>query len=609
MSENGETFDNGDAFETSAMKTVIESATIPAPPLNAADSMAKVKEHGWVERTAYDYKKFSDDRETREAEVVDEAGQPALIEGADWLSSAMRYEWDDEYGDVGPKIPRLEEELFGKTFRQETGSYLDAYDLKVTVEGDNRPPPIISFEDAGLHPVMLENVKLCGYNKPTPIQGYVIPAVLTGNDVVGCAQTGSGKTAAYLIPVLSRLMGKGRKLAAPRPLKKDWTDSNKVRAEPLAVIVCPTRELACQIFDEARRLCYRTQLRPCVIYGGVPTREHMNEIQRGCDILIATPGRLMDFMDRPNVLSMNRVKYTIIDEADELLHPDWEREMSLIMSGGDTNEDADHLYMMFSATFPAAARKLAMTFMADDYVRVRIGRTGSTHTNIKQAICYIAKEHKRDALFDLLLSMPPSRTLIFVNSVRMADMLDDFLYNKGLPSTSMHSGRTQKEREDAIRAFRMAQTPIMVATGVSARGLDIKHVMHVINFDLPSAAHGGIQEYIHRIGRTARIGNEGLATSFYNEDNEDIAEDLCKVMLEAKQPIPDFLEGRIDETASIHWDDNSDNEELPGTGGAADADEVVDPWGDAPVVAVVAPADTGSAGDGGFTIDENAIAW
>lgn len=172
---------------------------------------------------------------------------------------------------------------------------------------------------------MLDNVRLCGYKIPTPIQAYCLPSVLKGIDIIGIAQTGmehltleesiltviagSGKTAAFLIPTLSKLMGKAKKLAAPRPnLTKPWTREDGVRAEPLILVVAPTRELATQIFDEARRLCYRSMLRPCVIYGGAPTGEQMDELKKGCDVLIATPGRLMDFMGRGHLLSLSRVK-------------------------------------------------------------------------------------------------------------------------------------------------------------------------------------------------------------------------------------------------------------------------------------------------------------
>ena len=157
--------------------------------------------------------------------------------------------------------------------------------------------------------------------------------------------------------------------------------------------------------------------------------------------------------------------------------------------------------MMFSATFPANARQLAKEYLTDDHVRLQVGRIGSTHTNIKQDVIFVTRELKQQALFDMLISRPPQRTIIFVNSKHVADELDDFLFNKQLPCTSMHSDRTQREREDAMRSFRAGSTPILVTTGVSARGIDVVNVMHVINYDLPRMDHGGIQEYIHRIGK------------------------------------------------------------------------------------------------------------
>ena len=180
---------------------------------------------------------------------------------------------------------------------------------------------------------MLRNIELCRYERPTPIQSYCIPALLTGHDVIAVAQTGSGKTAAFLIPILSKLMGKAAKLRAPRPsVIADFAPrTGGVVAEPLVLIICPTRELSIQTFDEARRLCYRSMLRPCVAYGGGPRRDQMDELRKGCDILIGTPGRLIDFIQHGNLIKLKRVKYTVIDEADELVTPDWLEDMQRIL--------------------------------------------------------------------------------------------------------------------------------------------------------------------------------------------------------------------------------------------------------------------------------------
>lgn len=225
---------------------------------------------------------------------------------------------------------------------------------------------------------------------------------------MGCSTTwltdvlpGSGKTAAFMIPVLSKLMGKARKLAAPRPALVSGFDParNGVRAEPLVLIIAPTRELCCQIFDEARRLCYRSMLRPCVAYGGGPVREQKEELRKGCDVLIGTPGRLRDFMSDPNLLVLSRLRYTIIDEADEMLHDDWADEMADILNGGDANIDAQHQYLLFSATFDKRMRNLAKKFLSQDFVRIRIGRAGSAHANVKQQVSAVTAQNSSTLTF------------------------------------------------------------------------------------------------------------------------------------------------------------------------------------------------------------------
>ncbi|KAI0883750.1 P-loop containing nucleoside triphosphate hydrolase protein [Annulohypoxylon maeteangense] len=496
-----------------------------------------------------------------------------------WGGNGAVYEWQGEEGDLAPEDPILEAQLFGEPDMR-FGAGLDIskiYSINVSQEGEKRIAPIFKFEAAGLHPVMLKNVQMCGYDTPTPIQKYCIPAINMGYDLIAIAQTGSGKTAAYLIPILNQLMGKAKKLAAYRPTPQQLITGEKrpVRAEPLVLVICPTRELAIQIFNEARKFCYRTMLRPCVVYGGAPISDQIKQIGGGCDLLIATPGRLVDLMARGHLLTLRRLRYMVVDEADEMLDTDWQQEFAEIFSGGDHEED-NVQYMLFSATFPAAVRRLARDHLASNHLRVRVGRIGSTHENIKQDIVYVKPELKRGALLDLLYSIEPGRTIIFVNNKRAADEIDDFIYNKGgLPCTSMHSDRTQREREDAMRAFRAGKAPLLVTTGVSARGIDVRNVKHVINFDLPTMDHGGIQEYTHRIGRTGRIGHTGTATSFYTDRDMPLAEDLTKILMETKQTVPDFLQEYIPEGADPSnfkiEDDNSEDEDEAAGG--------EDPWG------------------------------
>ncbi|KAM3497537.1 hypothetical protein MY10362_009116 [Beauveria mimosiformis] len=479
------------------------------------------------------------------ADQAADQNAPGILKSDAFDGSAPIYQWSDEYGDVGPKIESLEVELFGDpaTRHERTGlDFRRIASIDVKQEGPVKIQPINSFKDAGLHPVMLENVQLAGYDHPTPIQKFTIPAIVQGRDVIGVAQTGSGKTAAYLIPILSVLMGKAKKLAAPRPNPVTFCEGrDEVTAEPLVLIVSPTRELAVQIFNEARKFCYRTMLRPGVVYGGVPVAEQVHQLNRGCDVLIGTPGRLVAFINKPRVLTLRRLKYLIIDEADEMLDVSWQEDIQRIMLGGD-QDDGNVKYGLFSATFPKQARDLAKEHLAAAHVRFRVGRAGSTTENIKQIVVKVEPHEKRDILLQLLNEMHGIRTIIFANSRQEVDFLDDFLFNMKLPVTSMHSDRTQLEREAAMRSFRAGTAPILVATGVTARGIDVRNVMHVINYELPSMDHGGIEEYTHRIGRTGRIGHRGVATSLFTDRDEPIANVLTRTLLETNQEIPEFLE-------------------------------------------------------------------
>ncbi|KAL2263091.1 hypothetical protein VTK26DRAFT_8249 [Humicola hyalothermophila] len=477
---------------------------------------------GWVKQTPYDYNAIND-----------------------WDCNAKVYEFVGEEGDIGPEHPALEMELFGEpSNRVKQGvDFTKIASIELYQEGPVRVQPIAKFEDAGLHPAMLQNVHLAGYKLPTPIQRYCLPAIHMGYDVIGIAQTGSGKTAAFLIPILNKLMGKAKKLAAPRPNPATYRPGidPPIRAEPLVVIICPSRELAVQVFNEARKFAYRTMLRPCVVYGGGARKDQVMQLQKGCDILVATPGRLVDFMGRPDVLSLKRVRYMVIDEADEMLQDDWKDDLDKILSASEQ----EVRFMLLSATFPKAARDLAKTHLAENHVRFRVGRAGSSHECIKQDVKLVEPALKKETLLNLLTTLPPTRTIIFVNTKRECEEVDDYLFNAGLPCASMHSDRTQMEREAAIRAFKSGTSPILITTAVSARGIDVNNLMHVINYSLPSIEHGGIEEYTHRIGRTGRIGHRGLATSFYCEKDEALASALVRTLMETHQQVPEFLEQYI----------------------------------------------------------------
>jgi ATP-dependent RNA helicase DDX3X len=309
------------------------------------------------------------------------------------------------------------------------------------------------------------------------------------------------------------------------------------KAYPTALILAPTRELVSQIHDEARKFAYRSWVRPAVVYGGADMNTQLRQIERGCDLLSATPGRLVDLIERGRI-SLANVKYLVLDEADRMLDMGFEPQIRRIVQGEDMPGVMDRQTLMFSATFPRDIQLLAKDFLKD-YVFLSVGRVGSTSENITQKIEYVEDHDKRSVLLDIIASDPAGGlTLVFVETKRMADMLSDFLLANHIAATSIHGDRTQRERETALQTFRTGRTPILVATAVAARGLDIPNVTHVVNYDLPS----DIDDYVHRIGRTGRAGNTGVSTAFLNRGNKNIVRDLVELLREANQEIPTWLE-------------------------------------------------------------------
>ena len=310
------------------------------------------------------------------------------------------------------------------------------------------------------------------------------------------------------------------------------------------MILAPTRELVSQIHDEARKFAYRSWVRPAVVYGGADINTQLRLIERGCDLLSATPGRLVDLIERGRV-SLANIRYLVLDEADRMLDMGFEHQIRRIVQGEDMPGIHDRQTLMFSATFPRDIQILAKDFLKD-YIFLSVGRVGSTSENITQKIEYVEDHDKRSVLLDILAMEPKGGlTLVFVETKRMADILSDFLIASNYPATSIHGDRTQREREMALQTFRQGHTPILVATAVAARGLDIPNVTHVVNYDLPS----DIDDYVHRIGRTGRAGNTGSSTAFFNRGNKNIVRDLIELLREANQEIPGWLETIVHENA------------------------------------------------------------
>uniref|UniRef100_A0A3Q1GKU5 RNA helicase n=1 Tax=Acanthochromis polyacanthus TaxID=80966 RepID=A0A3Q1GKU5_9TELE len=320
---------------------------------------------------------------------------------------------------------------------------------------------------------------------------------------MACAQTGSGKTAAFLLPILQQLMADG--VAASR--------FSEIQ-EPEAVIVAPTRELINQIFLEARKFAFGTCVRPVVVYGGVSTQHQIREISRGCNVLCGTPGRLLDVIERGKV-GLSKVRYLVLDEADRMLDMGFEPDMRRLVASPGMPSKESRQTLMFSATYPEDIQRMAADFLKTDYLFLAVGVVGGACSDVEQTLMQVTKFSKREQLLDLLRTTGTSL------------------------ASSSNLDREQRERELALADFRSGKCPILVATSVAARGLDIPDVQHVVNFDLPN----NIDEYVHRIGRTGRCGNTGRAVSFYDPDTDNqLARALVTILSQAQQEVPSWLE-------------------------------------------------------------------
>ncbi|XP_059418156.1 putative ATP-dependent RNA helicase an3 isoform X11 [Carassius carassius] len=445
---------------------------------------------------------------------------------------------EEDWSKPLPPNERLEQELFSAS---NTGINFEKYDdIPVEATGSNSPGHIESFHDVDMGEIIMGNITLSRYTRPTPVQKYAIPIIKAKRDLMACAQTGSGKTAAFLLPVLSQIYtdGPGEALQATKASTQQENGKYVRRKQfPISLVLAPTRELALQIYDEARKFSYRSRVRPCVVYGGADIGQQIRDLERGCHLLVATPGRLVDMMERGKI-GLDYCKYLVLDEADRMLDMGFEPQIRRIVEQDTMPPKGSRQTMMFSATFPKEIQILARDFL-EEYIFLAVGRVGSTSENITQKVVWVEENDKRSFLLDLLNATgKDSLTLVFVETKKGADALEDFLYREGYACTSIHGDRSQRDREEALHQFRSGRCPIMVATAVAARGLDISNVKHVINFDLPS----DIEEYVHRIGRTGRVGNLGLATSFYNDKNSNITKDLLDILVEAKQEVPSWLE-------------------------------------------------------------------
>ncbi|KAL0853301.1 hypothetical protein Bca101_058453 [Brassica carinata] len=372
----------------------------------------------------------------------------------------------------------------------------------------------LRFRDVGFPDYVLEEVKKAGFTEPTPIQSQGWPMALKGRDLIGIAETGSGKTLSYLLPAIVHV--NAQPILAPGD-------------GPIVLVLAPTRELAVQIQQEASKFGSSSKIKSTCIYGGVPKGPQVRDLQKGVEIVIATPGRLIDMMESNNT-NLRRVTYLVLDEADRMLDMGFDPQIRKIVS--HIRPDRQTLY--WSATWPKEVEQLSKKFLYNPY-KVIIGSSDlKANRAIRQIVDVISESQKYNKLVKLLEDiMDGSRILVFLDTKKGCDQITRQLRMDGWPALSIHGDKSQAERDWVLSEFRSGKSPIMTATDVAARGLDVKDVKYVINYDFP----GSLEDYVHRIGRTGRAGAKGTAYSFFTAANARFAKELISILEEAGQKV------------------------------------------------------------------------
>jgi ATP-dependent RNA helicase RhlE len=370
----------------------------------------------------------------------------------------------------------------------------------------------LNFEQFNLDSRLMQGIKNAGYETATPIQEAAIPAALRGRDIIGTAQTGTGKTAAFVLPILNRL------LDGPRGV-------------PRALIVTPTRELAEQIHQVFRALSVGTKLRSATIYGGVTASRQIKALKDGVEILVATPGRLLDLVQQRQA-KLERIEVLVLDEADRMFDMGFLPDVKRIIRAVPTQRQT----MLFSATFPPEVELLAAQSLTNPQ-KISMGISKPAHT-VTHALYPVPAHLKSALMLKLLKQIDTDSVLIFTRTKHRADKLARQIAHAGFRVTSLHSNRTQGQREQALRGFKTGHFRIMVATDIAARGLDIESISHVINYDMPDTADA----YIHRIGRTGRAQRTGDAFTLVTDEDRDMIRALERIMGQPlkREMLPDF---------------------------------------------------------------------
>jgi ATP-dependent RNA helicase RhlE len=443
-----------------------------------------------------------------------------------------------------------------------------------TLSPDLSATPIDAFAQLQLAEPLARAVSELGYESMTPIQAQAIPKVLQGHDVMGAAQTGTGKTAAFSLPLLQRMLAHQNSSTSP------------ARHPVRALVLLPTRELADQVAQAIKSYAKYTQLRCTVVFGGMDMKPQTAELKRGVEILVATPGRLLDHIEAKNAV-LNQVEYVVLDEADRMLDigflPDLQRILSFLPKQRTT--------LLFSATFSTEIKRLASSYLQNP-ITIEVARPNAAASTVEQHFYSVGDDEKRHALHQLLRRHQTKQAFVFVNSKLGCARLARSLEHEGLKTTALHGDKSQDERLKALDAFKKGEVDLLVCTDVAARGLDIKDVPAVFNFDIPFNA----EDYIHRIGRTGRAGASGLAVTFVTRSDARLVADLEKLLkakleiepVEYDEDSPDIRrQGRINDGRRMYATDDVPVE--PRAGGRSRSRADAEPRERAPRREVVRP--------------------
>eukprot|EP00033_Pygsuia_biforma_P004077 GCRY01004468.1.p1 GENE.GCRY01004468.1~~GCRY01004468.1.p1 ORF type:complete len:880 (+),score=325.74 GCRY01004468.1:283-2922(+) len=388
---------------------------------------------------------------------------------------------------------------------------------KIKIKGKNCPRPIKLWTHAGLSLKVLQTINKLGYSLPTPIQAQALPAVMSGRDVIGIAKTGSGKTLAFLLPLLRHIMDQP-------PLGEG--------EGPMAIIMAPTRELATQIYNEAKKFTKVVGMRMCCAYGGAPISEQIADLKRGAEIVVCTPGRMIDLLcaNQGRVTNLHRVTYLVLDEADRMFDMGFEPQIMRIIN----NIRPDRQTVMFSATFPRAVETLARKILKQP-LEIIVGERSTVCDDITQVVDVVDEDRKWHKLLEVLGQWQHIESiLVFVDRQESADTLCKQLLEAGYDKVNaIHGGKSQEQRDQILADYKNKKLAILIATSVAARGLHVKNLQLVINYNAPNH----YEDYVHRVGRTGRAGNKGTAYTFLTEDEAALAADLVVALEYNKQEV------------------------------------------------------------------------